>query len=332
MNKVLLSLKQFPDALSDAWKQAAKIKIPGEYRESETIVCCGMGGSSLAAHLIKSIYFDRLSRPFEIVRNYHLPNYVGEKSLVILISYSGNTEEVLSCLQEAEEKRAKILGISTGGKLINVAQKRGIPYFLIKPNFNPSGQPRFGLPYTLFSLLAVLEKIGEIDKIKEIGEIEEKLKDFNENEAKRVAKRLWGKIPVIISGEHLSGNAHVFANQINETSKNFAVYFLLPELNHHLLEGLAEPKEVCQRLIFLFLKSNLYSPKIQKRLLLTKEVVRKNKIETLEFSPSLNSPLAQSLETLQFSSFVSYHLSLLNKKDPLKIPWVEYFKRKLLSS
>ena len=324
----MASVLKIPEACLDAWEQAKKVKIPKGYGKVDEIVCCGMGGSSLAAHFIKSLYFDILDRPFEIVRAYHLPKYADQKTLVILLSYSGNTEEVLTCTQEAI--KSKTIGVTSNGKLAQFLKEKNLPQFVFSPDQNPAGQPRLGLPYTIFGLLGILQKIGLIKlEEQEIHQTLGALKKFDKNSAEKTAQKLFGKIPIIIGAEHLEGSAHVFANQINETSKNFSAYFILPELNHHLMEGLVKPPTNPKNLIFLFLNSDLYQEEIKKRARLTMEVVEKNKIECLEFNPQSGSKLTQAVEALQFSSFVSYYLAKSNKVNPAQTPWVDYFKNQM---
>lgn len=332
-DKVLASIEKIPEACRDAWEQVKKVEIPKDYRQIEKVVCCGMGGSSLAAQVIKSLYFDRIMIPFEIVRDYNPPSFVDKKTLVVLLNYSGETEETFSCAHIAYKKRALIFGITTGRKLGQFLKENNIPAFIINPEFNPSGQARLGLPYTIFGLLGILREIGIIKlEEREIRQAMETLKKFDKDSAKKIAQKLFGKIPLIVGAKHLSGSAHVFANQLNETAKNFSTYFILPELNHHLLEGLVKPPTNPQNLTFLFLNSKLYPEEIKKRVRLTIEVARKNKVECLEFKPASDSKFTQVFEALQFSSYISFCLSTLNKVNPAQIPWVNYFKTRMATN
>lgn len=333
-SNMLESIELFPKQCQQAWEETQKLTIPQDYTNVRQIVVSGMGGSGLGGHIIKSLYQKELPIPLEIVNDYHLPGYVNEDSLVILSSYSGSTEETLATADEAKKKGAKILGITTGGKLGKFLKENNFPGYIFEPKFNPCGQPRMGLGYSLVGQIVLLRITGILQ--------------FNENEffqcfkslkviqgrlvdrAKELVKRCRRKIIVVVAAEHLSGNAHVLANQINENAKALSCYFLLPELDHHLLEGLGRPNE--KNLIFAFLASNFYSEKIQKRLKLTKEVVEKNNIEVCEFKPSGENKLRQVLETLWFGSFLSFYLAIGSGIDPTPIPWVDYFKEKLSSS
>ena len=143
-----------------------------------------------------------------------------------------------------------------------------------------------------------------------------------------MAHDLAGKMPIIITGEFLAGNAHALRNQFNENAKNFAAYLTLPELNHYAMEGLAKPAGV-NNLIFLFFDSALYSPRVQTRNKLTKQVIVKNKIASASYNLKGKTKLDQSLEMLALGSWTTYYLAEINNVDPAAIPWVDWFKKEL---
>jgi glucose/mannose-6-phosphate isomerase len=150
-----------------------------------------------------------------------------------------------------------------------------------------------------------------------------------DNKAKQLACLLFQKIPVIVSAEFLSNVGRVIRNQIHESAKNFADYHSIPELNHHLMEGLTNPEINKQLLIFVFINSQLYSPRITTRFKITADVVQKQHIQTYEFVPSAKTKLAQTFESIQFGAYVNYYMAMLYGLDPSKIPWVDYFKAQL---
>ena len=147
--------------------------------------------------------------------------------------------------------------------------------------------------------------------------------------SKRAALKLYGKISVIVGAEFLVGNLKILRNQFNETSKNFAAYLELPDMNHFALESLANPKKNSNNLIFLFMDSDLYHPRVIKRSALTKQIVKKNNLEYIEHKLSGASKLEQAFEMLQFGSWVTYYLAMLNNVNPVEIPWVDWFKKEL---
>lgn len=340
---VLGSIEQLGGQCEQAWEEVPKIQFPDTYKNINNIVFSGMGGSALGAYVMKSLFFDKLNVPFEIVNDYHLPPYVNEKSLVILASYSGTTEETLSCGQEALAKNAQVTGLTVGGKLGEALKNNNKPFYVINPLHNPSNQPRLGTGYSVFGQIAIFNTLGLLNVSTDDAKITfETLNNGNkkfgvniplaENLAKQLAQKWFDKIPVIVTAEFLGNVGRIVRNQIHETAKCFADYHLLPELNHHLMEGLSNPNINKDYLKFLFFNSKLYSDKLSKRVKVTQEVIKKQGIEVYEFVPQANSKLAQVFECIQFGAYFNYYLAMLYGLDPSKIPWVDYFKAALAKS
>lgn len=336
--KVLASIEKLPNQLSDSFKQFNLVKLPRDYNKINKIIVCGMGGSALGADLVRNLFNDYLKVPIIINNQYHLPRFADQNSLIILTSYSGNTEETLSCLKEARKKQLKTFVITSGGQLANIAKKKKLPCFIFNPINNPSAQPRLGAGYSIGILWQLLKKLNLLKiKTKSEEEFIRALKIGNErynikknnNLAKNFALKLYQKLPIIVASEFLNGNAHLIANQINESAKIFANYFILPELNHHLLEGLIYPKDLRKHYQFIFITSNLYHLRNQKRYQLTKEILRRQKISFLEFKPTGRNIFQQSAEALVFGSYLSFYLAGLYQVNPIKTPWIDFIKKSL---
>jgi|SRR3989344_3084729 len=301
-----------------------------EYKQIKNIVVCGMGGSAYGGYIASTLYQEELKVPLVSLNDYHLPGFVGKDSLVILVSYSGSTEEVLSCYEEAVKKSAKIAGFSGGGKLGELLKDK-YPGFTFNPKFNPSGQPRLGTGYIVMGTLALLKNLGVIEikndeVLKAIDEVRNSQEEIK-NKAIELAQKIQGYIPVIFASQHLVGNAHILRNQFNETSKSFSAFEDIPELNHHLMEGLKNPKD--KKLMSLFITSDHYSEKHAKRVKLTEDVIKQNGVDFVEYKPSGSSKLSEVLNTLSFGGYITLYLALLYGQDPSVIPWVDYFKQKL---
>jgi glucose/mannose-6-phosphate isomerase len=334
------SVEALADQVRQTWEEVQKIAVPEDYDQVNKIVVNGMGGSSFGGLVVKSVFADRLKVPIEVINSYSLPAYVDANTLVIFASYSGTTEEILNTVDEAIGRGAKCMGISAGGKLGEVLTQKSLPYYRLDPKFNPSNQPRAGLGYSIIGAAGLLNQAGLLDLTqKDIDEVISVLEKTNAqygvsvgsdtNLAKQYAMELIEKVVVLVAAEHLAGSVHVFRNQLHETAKNFADYFLLSELNHHLMEGLSHPWTNPESLIFLQFKSELYHPRIQKRLPITKDVVEQNKIQVLEFELASESKLTQAFELIGFGGWCSFYLGMLNGVNPSLIPWVDYFKEKL---
>ncbi|HLD01582.1 MAG TPA: SIS domain-containing protein [Patescibacteria group bacterium] len=327
----LSSTDQLIQQYKTAWKEVESLSITVDYSTRTSVVFCGMGASIYGGLVVKSLLGPQAPCPMEIVSDYHIPSYVNHDTVVVLTSYSGSTEEVLSCAQEALSKNAKLIILTKGGALAQFAKDHGVPSYIFDGKLNPAGVPRLGNGYTIVGLLGLLNKTRVIDL--EEGEIAISLTRLSEKNAElkktalSVSDKLLEKAPVIITAEHLSGNAHILRNQLHETSKSFASHFLIPDLNHHLMEGLAFPKDL--PLYFIILNSPNFSPKNKKRIELTTEVIRKNNHPVYIFQTTGQSLYDDFFEMLNFGSFLTLYLGLRYEQNPAVNPWVDYFKKHL---
>lgn len=328
---VLGSTEMLSDQCEYIWELSKSVQFPEKYKSAKDITFCGMGGSRYGAYVANSLYWNQLKVPLLEYGDYHPPAYINNKSLFILSSYSGGTEEPLSSAEEALKKGANIVGLTGGGKVLEMSKEYNFPVVLFDQKFNPSGQPRLGTGYMVLGTLAILTGLGYLQiSDKEVEEAIEELRNNQEkikSRAKELAGRLQGYIPIVFGAQHLVGNAHIIRNQLNETSKSFSAFEDIPELNHHLMEGLKNPED--RKLITLFLNSEYYTEKHKKRLKLTEDVVKQNGVEYLEYQPGGKSKLSQVLNVLSFGGFVTLYLAFLYGQDPSLIPWVDYFKEQL---
>lgn len=319
--------------------ESNSIKIPKSYKSIKNVVISGMGGSIIGGHIIKSIFSDQIKVPIELSNNYTVPNYVNKDTLCIISSYSGSTEETVSALKEAKKKKAKILIITSGGKLKKISEKNNIPGYIFNPKHNKCGEPRIGLGYSIFGQLILLKKSGIIkitnDELKSvIDTIDNFNKKFNvknkiNNAAISIAKKIHEKIPVLVGSEFLMGNIHTFNNQINENAKNFSTWMEIPEINHHLLEGLKNPKTNKQNICFVFIKSKIFHKRNQSRYKITQNTLKKNKIKFIEYKAVSKTKISQSFEILVLGSYISFYASILYGIDPSPVPYVDYFKKEI---
>ena len=296
----------------------------------QNLVISGMGGSAYGAHVAQSLYASELKVPLVPVSDYHLPGFVDSNTLVLATSYSGTTEEVVSTVEEAKSKGARLAALTSGGTLGQLV-KDGAPGIAFDPRLNPSGQPRLGTGYIITGTLVILNDLGLIsvssdDLNRAIGEVRAAHEQIKQT-AQSLAKELEGWIPVTFAAQHLVGNAHIIRNQFTETSKSFSAYEDVPELNHHLMEGLKNPAD--KKLKALLITSNLYEAKHQRRMELTADVVGQNGMPHIEYAAGGTTRLAQVLNVLAFGGYLTLYLGLIYGQDPSLIPWVDYFKAKL---
>lgn len=337
-NQVLTSIEMLPEQIMDAWEQTAGQDNTAYVLGVDHIIVAGMGGSALGAQVVQAIAKKYLKVPLEIIKDYTLPSYVNPKTLVILSSYSGTTEETLNAAIEAEKAGAKIAVITAGGQLAELAKSKNYPHYLINPQYNPSGQPRMAIGYAIVGQLGLLKSFGLVNcdyfNIKAAAEFlkaqSQKLSpEAGNNLPKQLAASATGKIIFLVSAEHLTGATHVFNNQLNENAKNLTVELQLPELNHHYMEGLPNPESAKQAGVFWFINSSLYSSKLQLRLRLTQDVVTKNGYASEIINLTATDPFVQAFELIQLGAYTNFYLAMLHGINPAPIPWVDYFKDQL---
>jgi glucose/mannose-6-phosphate isomerase len=338
-SNVLGSVEALADQVRHAWEDTKKITFnPGA--EIRNVVVAGMGGSGLGAHLIKTVFKNKLKVPFDIANSYTLPEYVDENSLVLLASYSGGTEETLACAQDAINRHAQVMVICAGGKLAELAKQNNWTIYIINPTHNPSNQPRMAIGYAVFGTIALLAKAGIISLTQtEVDEVITTIIDMAErcnpdvaadsNPAKLIAYQTHNLRPIFFGAEFMEGPLHVSTNQFNENAKIYADYKVLPEVNHHLMEGLRFPETNEHTHLFIFVNSKLYSARNQARMELTPQVVEQNHIPTFVVDLESPTPLTQAFESITLFGFAGLYLCILEGIDPAPIPFVDWFKQEL---
>ncbi len=335
---MLGSLELLGKQVENVWQEAKAVKLPASYKKVKNIIVLGMGGSALGSHIVQALYKNHLTIPVEVVGYYKVPASLNKNTLVIVSSYSGTTEEVVAASKEALKKKAKILVLTSGGELALWAKKNKLPALVFSTNDNPCGSPRMGQGYMIFGQVALLSQLGLIPKLnpKNILEVIGRYQSlYNvaapsvKNQAKETAQALIGKSVWYIASEHLSGNAHTAANQFNENAKRFGGYFIIPEMNHHLLEGMLFPESNKSNLAFVLFESALYDVRVQRRYEITKNILTKNNIAFTGYSCQEKTILGQACEVLVFSAYVSFYSAMLQGIDPTAIPFVDFFKEQL---
>jgi glucose/mannose-6-phosphate isomerase len=344
--KSILSAKMFTKQISESYTFATKCFKTPTNTTIKNVVIVGMGGSRFPALIAQSLFKRELIVPFVICDDYDIPGFVNTETLVVLSSYSGTTEEVLNVGKKAHSTGAMVVGFCVkDSPLSHWIAQNGMGGYFFEPNLNPSGQPRMGFGYALGSILAILTKFNLINN-EDTDSVYQKIivaesqlakriepmsrDDENEkNPARELAKKIANKYPYIVVAGHLIGSGNGFQNQINETSKNISSFRVIPEINHHLLEGLKNPIGHRDMAIFLFIESPLYSDIIKKRFAITKEVVRKNGCAVEIYNLQGSSFIGDVIETAVLGTFATIYLAEYYGEDPSKIPFVDFFKQEL---
>lgn len=338
-SRTLDSIQAFPKQLEHAWKQSQKIIPPAEFKKAKNVIVTGMGGSALGGRITKSLFEDEIKIPFFINTEYQLPGFINSETLVIVASYSGNTEETLSSFNHAKKAKTMIFGITTGGKL-GEEIRHGLPGLIFQPKYNFLGYPKTAIGYSLGTLLGVLSKMELINLtskqfFQDLNEFKKIQKNFlaetpfRQNSAKKLAKYLQGKIGVFVASEHLKGAAWTAKNQINENAHSHALLFDLPEMNHHLVEAFNNPIKVKPLLAYLFLSSPDYFSRLNAHYQVSQQILKKIKSPNQQYQTECRNKLAQAFEIIQLGGFISFYLSVLNNQDPGPEPWIIYLKKHL---
>lgn len=318
--------QQLAHSYTVSWQGAHASKI-------ENIVFAGMGGSALAALL--STTWPAYDMPFEIVRTYDIPAYVGPNTLFIASSYSGNTEETLSALDQAGQKDAQIAIISSGGALLERAEKRGYPVATL-----PTGlQPRYATLYNYKALATILDAAGITQNAAETLEsqaeflqhaVEQWRPDVpsKQNIAKQIALDVVGKSPVVYAGPLLFPAAYKWKISFNENAKNIAWCNQLPEFNHNEFLGWSS-HPVDKPYAVIDLRSSLDHPQVQKRFDITAKLLSGKRPQPITVEAEGKDILEQLLWTVVLGDFVSLYTALLNGLNPTPVDLIEKLKKEL---
>lgn len=337
---ILGNIADFPDQLTSAWELADKFAIPAHYYNIKNIVLCGMGGSAIAGFLTKELADQKTRVPIFLCNNYNLSGFVDNNTLVIAVSYSGNTEETISALVQAHDCQAKILAISTGGELSTLAKKLRFPFV----EFNYGSPPRSAWGYPFGIITQIFKRLGiiEIDQKKIISaskyltNLSKKINPIapsQQNIAKSYAEQMKGKIPIIVGAQHLGVIAYRWSTQINENAKQSSWHDVLPEMNHNRIEGFVFPPTIRENLHYYILSSQNYHERIQLRENLLGEFLENSSIsyEMVYLQPSTD-PFTESLSFSLLGDYISFYLSILNSTDPSDIKNIEKLKDKLANT
>jgi len=327
-------LEDFPEQVAAGVRAAESVplQVPGDIR---AVVVTGLGGSAIGGDLARAIGEPDLRCPMAVNRTYGLPGFVDASTLVLACSYSGNTEETLSAYEQARRAGARILCITSGGKLEARAKQEGHTVLSL-----PGGlPPRAALGHSLVALLAALQAAGVLPDLsgsfrETIGMLRGLRGRYRAetpaalNPAKRIAGSLAGKIAAVYgSAGILEAAAYRWRSQIAENAKNLASHHALPEMNHNELVGWVHPGDVLRHVGVVLLRDRLDHPQIQRRFELTREILTKKAGSLQEVWSEGESALARVLSVIYLGDYVSLYLAFLNKVDPTPVSAIDTLKR-----
>lgn len=333
---MLARLLDLPRQMRAAWTLGQSLSLPSSLAGANNVVICGMGGSAIGGDLTRALAEPDATVPIAVVRDYHLPRYVGPGTLVVASSFSGSTEETLSACEQAVRVGARVVAITTGGTLAERARSADFP--LIQFSFD--GQPREAIGYSMLLMVGALVRLGYIadctTQVEAGAALVERLGaeigpevPTQSNRAKRLAQRLFGRIPVVYGGGLMAEVARRWKSQINENAKQWAFFEHLPELNHNAVLGYQFPTDVANRVFVVLLTSSLSHPRTIAREWATSELLGRWGVTAEMIAAEGSSPMEHLYSATYFGDFVSYYLALVNDVDPSNTDTIRFLKARL---
>lgn len=329
-------IRSIPSQLEQSWKLGQSNPIP-ENKDFSHIIVAGMGGSAIGADILESLVYSECEVPVSVIRGYKLPEWArGGDVLVICSSHSGNTEETLSVFEHSLERNCITMAVTTGGQL----EERCEESKSICWKFDHEGQPRaavgysFGLLYSLFFRLSLLsdaqkELEGAISKLNAMIAKYDVDVPVSGNLAKRLAGQAVNRFPFIIGAEHLEPVSRRWKTQVNELAKAWAQFEFIPEANHNTLAGVENPDSKIPEIYAIFLNSENYYPRNQKRMNLTFTEFMVAGLCTDKIVAQGKNLLEEIWTTILLGDFFSYYLAMAYKTDPTPVETLENFKRNM---
>ncbi|MDQ1372958.1 MAG: glucose/mannose-6-phosphate isomerase [Actinomycetota bacterium] len=324
-----------PERVFDAAQAARGLEGLPSREAIEHVVVLGMGGSGIAGDILLAAAAPFMAVPVVVVKGYELPHFVGEGSLVFVVSFSGDTEETIETGTEAALQGARIVAVTGGGEIAKRAAGWGAPVISV-PGDIP--QPRAGLGSLAIPPLVVLEEIGlfpgatqwidlAVDQLRRRRDV--LIADGNEAEA--VARRIGRTFPIVYGGGAIGATAATrWKTQINENAKAPAFWNSHPELCHNELSAWGQHGDVTRQVLTLVnLRHDHEHPQVSRRFDLTTELIRETVVAVEEVRAEGDGELAQLLDLILFGDFVALHLALQEGVDPGPVPAQEDLKAAL---
>ncbi len=329
---MLGTLEEFPEQIEEVVERMDINLLPFQ---PKNIVVTGMGGSAIVGDTLKSFLANRIKVPIYVNRDYTLPSFVGENTLLIVVSYSGNTEETLSAAKEGLKRDAKVVAITSNGELEELSKKERF-VLLTAPSGYP---PRAAFAFLFVPVLKLLSElliydseVDIIDSVSELKELRDRIKvdvPAEKNEAKKLAKRIEGKIPIVYGHSIYNAVANRWHTQFNENSEVLSWYGAFPEMNHNEIVGW-KGDENRDEFMPIFLRDKKEPENINNRIEITKKLVFEDGVDGMvEVWTDADTQLARILYLVYLGDYVSIYLALLRGKDPSPVKIIDELKSEL---
>jgi glucose/mannose-6-phosphate isomerase len=331
-------VRELPRQLSQARRVAATVELDARHRDVDLVLVLGMGGSAIGAELVAAVAGDRLRVPLIVHRDYGLPAWAGDRTLVIAASHSGDTVETLSGAAEARRRGQPIVAATTGGALGRQATSNGTPLL----RYEAPGQPRAAIGFGLgliHELLARAELLVDPDPLGPVVEGLEALLERNApavetdaNLAKQLAWAIFGRIPIVYGAGAMTAVAHRWKTQLNENAKAWAMFEPMPEANHNAIEGTLNPRELSDALYVVEVREREEPEHIAARYRVVEELLGERATNRSVYWAEGASALARTLDAVAMGDLVSVYLAILYQTDPTPVTLLAMLKERLARS
>ena len=345
-SNMLKFISDLPEQCRDAYAIGKSIRVLKSvdlrsrmYKPAvNNIVFAGVGGSGIGPDMVRVYLGDELKIPVSICRNYTLPDFVGERTILFCSSYSGNTEETLSCFKQGLKRNAFIITMGSGGRLKELSLKNSSTHISIPLGY----PPRTAIGYMSITVLGVLVKLGLIkDKENDVKELFSMLTDVRDKEigfsvslekniSKQIAVKLYKRYPIIYgTADTTEAVSNRWREQIAENGKALSSSNTLPEMNHNEIVGWRFPENLLKDFKAIILCDKDDHERTKERVRITSEIIKKSGAEVIVLKKDNGGRLARIYSLLYIGDFVSFYLAILNNIDPTPVKTIDYLKKEL---
>jgi glucose/mannose-6-phosphate isomerase len=321
-------IARFAAQLAEALEIAQKIELKKHSAPYRSVFISGLGGSGIGGGFVQDFVRSTCKLPLVVSKGYHAPAWVNKHTLAICSSYSGNTEETLSTLEQLRSTGAKIVCIASGGRLIEIAKSQGLDYVQV-----PSGwsSPRACLGYSVVAQLGVLRAAKLIPgKLLNHVAAAQKLLARDQasiqKHARKIAGFLQGKTPVLYIADHMEAVAVRWRQQINENAKMLAWHHVVPEMNHNELVGWRDQRP---DVAVVWLRNHDDYARNALRMDINKEIVEHYTQTSIQVLSKGKSLIEKALYLVHLGDWVSFYLSELRNVDATEIKVIDFLKGEL---
>ncbi len=320
-------IEEFPEQLEKALQVWQNADLRKSEKEIQNVLITGLGGSGIGGTVVSEVVTAEARVPILLNKDYEIPAFVDQHTLVIVSSYSGNTEETIAALEEAIVQNAEIACITSNGSIAEKAREKGLNLIEI-----PAGYPpRAAFAYSLVQQFILLHHYGVIPdyyehELRTAIELLRLEKDGLKDVGQRIAKHFYGKVPIVYAANEYKGIAIRIRQQLNENAKVLGWHHVVPEMNHNELVGWANGSD--QHAV-LFLRDPDERKRIAQRMDISKEIIEKQTNNIMEVHAKGESRLEKSIYLIVAGDWASYYLALQNGVDPVEVNVIEHLKGEL---